>query len=104
MPSRRALLRGAVALAAALADPARVASVILFEPVLFSVLMAEDATQAAAREIAAVRDDTVRRPRTRGPARVRGSICRLLDGGWHVGGHAGAEARGARHRDEDGEG
>lgn len=50
---------GAVALAAALADPARVASVILFEPVLFSVLMAEDPTQAAAREIVAVRDDTV---------------------------------------------
>ena len=50
---------GAVALAAALADPARVASVILFEPVLFWVLMAEDATQAAAQEIAAVRDDTL---------------------------------------------
>jgi pimeloyl-ACP methyl ester carboxylesterase len=50
---------GAVALAAALAEPGRVASLVLFEPVLFSVLMAEDPTQPAAREIAAVRDDTV---------------------------------------------
>ena len=50
---------GAVALAAALLEPGRVASLVLFEPVLFSVLMAEDPTQPAAREIAAVRDDTV---------------------------------------------
>jgi pimeloyl-ACP methyl ester carboxylesterase len=50
---------GAVALVAALADPRRVASLVLFEPVLFSVLMADDPTQAAAREIAAVRDETV---------------------------------------------
>jgi pimeloyl-ACP methyl ester carboxylesterase len=49
---------GAVALAAALADPGRVASLVVFEPVLFSVLLAEDPTQAAAREIAAVRSDT----------------------------------------------
>jgi pimeloyl-ACP methyl ester carboxylesterase len=48
-----------VALAAALAEPARVRSVVLFEPVLFSVLMAEDPAQPAAREIAAVRDDTM---------------------------------------------
>jgi pimeloyl-ACP methyl ester carboxylesterase len=50
---------GAVALAAALAAPRRVESLVLFEPVLFSVLIAEDPTQPAAREIAAVRDDTV---------------------------------------------
>ncbi|MGH7314741.1 MAG: alpha/beta fold hydrolase [Candidatus Rokuibacteriota bacterium] len=50
---------GAVALAAALAEPGRVESLVLFEPVMFSVLMAEDPTQPAAREIAAVRDDTV---------------------------------------------
>jgi pimeloyl-ACP methyl ester carboxylesterase len=50
---------GAVALAAALAEPGRVDSLVLFEPVLFSVLMDEDPTQPAAREIAAVRDDTV---------------------------------------------
>lgn len=50
---------GAVALAAALAEPGRVESLVLFEPVLFSVLIAEDPTQPAAREIAAVRDDTV---------------------------------------------
>ena len=39
--------------------PARLRSLILFEPVLFAVLMAEDPRQPAAREIAAVRDDTV---------------------------------------------
>lgn len=50
---------GAVALAAACAAPERVASLILFEPVLFSILLAEDPTQPAAREIVAVRDDTV---------------------------------------------
>ena len=50
---------GAVALAAALAEPERVASLVLFEPVLFSVLIAEDPTQPAAREIVAVRDETV---------------------------------------------
>jgi pimeloyl-ACP methyl ester carboxylesterase len=50
---------GAVALVAALAAPGRVESLVLFEPVLFSVLIAEDPTQPAAREIAAVRDDTV---------------------------------------------
>jgi pimeloyl-ACP methyl ester carboxylesterase len=50
---------GAVALVAALTYPARVASLALFEPVLFSVLIAEDPTQPAVREITAVRDDTV---------------------------------------------
>ena len=48
-----------MALAAALAEPGRVESLVLFEPVLFSVLIAEDPTQPPAREIAAVRDDTV---------------------------------------------
>ncbi|HUO65860.1 MAG TPA: alpha/beta hydrolase [Terriglobales bacterium] len=50
---------GAVALGAALAEPGRVDSLVLFEPVLFSLLIAEDPTQLAVREIAAVRDDTV---------------------------------------------
>ena len=50
---------GAVALAAACARPERVESLVLFEPVLFSVLVAEDPDQPAAREITAVRDDTV---------------------------------------------
>jgi pimeloyl-ACP methyl ester carboxylesterase len=50
---------GAVALAAALAAPSRVLSVAVFEPVLFSLLMLEDPDQPAAREITAVRDDTI---------------------------------------------
>jgi pimeloyl-ACP methyl ester carboxylesterase len=50
---------GAVALEAARAHPERVASLVLFEPVLFSLLVAEDPAQPAAREIAAVRDDAV---------------------------------------------
>ncbi|HTE56553.1 MAG TPA: alpha/beta hydrolase [Kofleriaceae bacterium] len=49
---------GAVALRAALDRPDRLRSLILFEPVLFAVLMAEDPDQPAAREIASVRDDT----------------------------------------------
>jgi pimeloyl-ACP methyl ester carboxylesterase len=50
---------GAVALRAALENPGRVESLVLFEPVLFSLLTAEDPRHAAAREIAAVRDDTI---------------------------------------------
>jgi predicted metal-binding membrane protein/pimeloyl-ACP methyl ester carboxylesterase len=50
---------GAVALMAALADPGRVESLVVFEPVLFSLLTAEDPARVAALEIAAVRDDTV---------------------------------------------
>lgn len=50
---------GAVALEAARAEPDRVASLVLYEPVLFSLLVAEDPAQAVAREIEAVRDDTV---------------------------------------------
>ena len=49
---------GAVALRAALACPGRIRSLVLIEPVLFGLLLAEDPGQAAAREIAAVRDDT----------------------------------------------
>ena len=49
---------GAVALRAALENPGRVESLVLFEPVLFSLLTAEDPRHAA-REIAAVRDDTI---------------------------------------------
>lgn len=50
---------GAVALKAALADPGRLRSLVLYEPVLFSLLLAEDPAQPAAREIVAVRDDTI---------------------------------------------
>lgn len=50
---------GAVALMATLAHRDRIESLVLFEPVLFSLLIAEDPTQAGAREIAAVRDDTI---------------------------------------------
>jgi pimeloyl-ACP methyl ester carboxylesterase len=67
---------GAVALEAALAEPGRVESLVLFEPVLFSVLVAEDSTQPAAREIVAVRDHTVA-ALTRGDARASGA--RFLD-------------------------
>jgi pimeloyl-ACP methyl ester carboxylesterase len=50
---------GAVALKAALAGPGRLRSLVLFEPVLFGLLNAEDPAQPAAREISAVRDDTI---------------------------------------------
>ena len=50
---------GAVALRAALARPERLRSLVLFEPVLFAWLCAEDPDQPAAREISAVRDDTI---------------------------------------------
>jgi pimeloyl-ACP methyl ester carboxylesterase len=43
---------------AALARPERVLSLSLYEPVLFSVLFQDDPAQPAAREIAAVSDDT----------------------------------------------
>jgi len=50
---------GAVALRLALAMPSEMlASLVLYEPVLFSVLMAEDPDQPAAREIDAVRAET----------------------------------------------
>jgi pimeloyl-ACP methyl ester carboxylesterase len=48
----------AVALLAALARPGRILSLSLFEPVLFSLLFADDPEQPGAREIASVRDDT----------------------------------------------
>ena len=51
---------GAVALRAAFVDPSRLASLAVFEPVLFSVLMADAPESEAAREILAVRDDTIR--------------------------------------------
>ena len=47
---------GAVALRAALANPGRIRSLVLIEPVLFGLLLAEDPGQPAAREIVAVRD------------------------------------------------
>jgi pimeloyl-ACP methyl ester carboxylesterase len=51
---------GAIALKAALENPDRLISLVLYEPVLFSVLMADAPQSAAAREILAVRDDTIR--------------------------------------------
>jgi pimeloyl-ACP methyl ester carboxylesterase len=50
----------AIALKAALAERERLVSLVLYEPVLFSVLVANAPESAAAREILAVRDDTVR--------------------------------------------
>ena len=79
---------GAVALKAALAGPGRLRSLVLFEPVLFALLNADDPAQPAAREITAVRDDTSRRwiaatstrpalgSSTTGWARARGRACR----------------------------
>jgi pimeloyl-ACP methyl ester carboxylesterase len=51
---------GAVALKAALLERDRVLSLALYEPVLFSVLLADAPESAAAREIRAVREDTIR--------------------------------------------
>ena len=51
---------GAIALKAALADHDRLLSLVLYEPVLFSFLIADAPETAAAREIIAVRDDTIR--------------------------------------------
>ena len=51
---------GAVALKAALTHQHRLISLVLYEPVLFSVLMANASQSDAAREIVAVRDDTIR--------------------------------------------
>lgn len=51
---------GAVALKAALTDPDRLLSLVLYEPVLFNVLIADAPQSAATLEILAVRDDTIR--------------------------------------------
>jgi pimeloyl-ACP methyl ester carboxylesterase len=51
---------GAIALKAALANRKRVRSLVLYEPVLFSAVIAESPGSAAAREILALRDDTIR--------------------------------------------
>jgi pimeloyl-ACP methyl ester carboxylesterase len=51
---------GAIALKAALKDPARLISLVLYEPVLFSVLFENEPQGAAAREIIAVRDEAIR--------------------------------------------
>ena len=52
---------GAIALKAALEDRGRrVLSLVLYEPVLFSGLIAEAPESAAAREIVTLRDDTIR--------------------------------------------
>jgi pimeloyl-ACP methyl ester carboxylesterase len=49
---------GAVALKLALEHPDWLASLVVFEPVLFSLLMAHDPDEPGASEIQAVRDDT----------------------------------------------
>ena len=51
---------GAIAMKAALDDRRRLISLVLYEPVLFSVLMADAPDSDAAREIVSVRDDTIR--------------------------------------------
>ena len=51
---------GAIALKAALTHQDRLISLVLYEPVLFSVLVANAPQSDAAREIVAVRDDTIR--------------------------------------------
>ena len=51
---------GAIALKAALAFGKRVRSLVLYEPVLFSVLLREAPESPAAREIRSVAEDTVR--------------------------------------------
>jgi pimeloyl-ACP methyl ester carboxylesterase len=51
---------GAIALKAALSNRGRLLSLVLYEPVLFSVLVADAPESAAAREILAVRDETIR--------------------------------------------
>jgi pimeloyl-ACP methyl ester carboxylesterase len=51
---------GAVALKSALTHQHRLISLVLYEPVLFSVLMAHASQSDAAGEIVAVRDDTIR--------------------------------------------
>ena len=53
-------LGGAIALKAALSNRDRLISLVLYEPVLFSVLVADAPESAAAREILAVRDETIR--------------------------------------------
>src|SRR5262249_35674536 len=50
---------GAIALKAALGLKPRLASLVLYEPVLFAVLLRAEPQSAAAREIIAVRDDVV---------------------------------------------
>lgn len=51
---------GAIALKAALKNPERLRSLVLYEPVLFGALVAERPADPATLEILAVRDDTVR--------------------------------------------
>ena len=94
----------AVALKAALDAPGRVRSLTLFEPVLFSVLLRDDPDQAAAREIASVRDDTI-------AAVNRGDVAeagrRFVDywmGAEFLGIHAGEATRQYRHGHAQGEG
>ncbi|MEX2170810.1 MAG: alpha/beta hydrolase [Pirellulales bacterium] len=51
---------GAIAMKAALSMGDRLSSLLIFEPVLFSLLLADAPESEAAREILAIRDDTVR--------------------------------------------
>lgn len=58
---------GAVALCAALAEPGRIRSLVLIEPVLFGLLLAENPSQPDVQEILALRGDT-------GAATQRGAL------------------------------
>ena len=51
---------GAIALKSALKDPRHLKSLVLYEPALWSVLLADDPNGPATQEILAVRDDTIR--------------------------------------------
>jgi pimeloyl-ACP methyl ester carboxylesterase len=51
---------GAIALKAALSDRKHVLSLVLYEPVLFSAVIADSPESASAHEILALRDDTTR--------------------------------------------
>ena len=95
---------GAVALKAALKDPRRLQFLVLYEPVLFSVLVADDPNGAAAREILAVRDDTGTRGDPRRPGGRGGAVRRLLARSRQLRGHTGGPPPGPGEQHAQGEG
>ena len=87
---------GAIALKAALENRDRLISLVVYEPVLFSVLMADAPQSAAAREILAVCDDTIRLV---DEGNLNASAQRFVDywmGRRYLGGDTRASAAGAR--------
>jgi pimeloyl-ACP methyl ester carboxylesterase len=67
---------GAIALKIALQDSRRLLSLVLYEPVLFSLLLADAPHSPAAREILAIREDTIR---LAGEGRLDACAERFLD-------------------------